>query len=244
VGGWLLRHAVQRRWLASSFEGLVIPCLTALALAFAAYLGGNQFIACFVGGIALGFFIQTFGQPLTGFAETLTNLLGLLVFLFVGTKMVVLWQTITWEIVLYALLSLTLVRVLPVAFALMGSGLRRESVLFVGWSGPRGLVSIVLALVVVAALYDIPHRNVIVTTVVTTVSLSVVLHGISGLPLVSWYGRRMEALGAEAPENRPVADIPFRLGWSHLADRSDARVSAWEARRAARSQTGGDANHL
>jgi NhaP-type Na+/H+ or K+/H+ antiporter len=240
LGGWLLRRAVQKQWMASSFRGLVVPSLTALALAFAAYLGGNQFIACFVGGVALGFFMQTFSQPLTGFAETLTNLLSLVVFLFVGARIIALWQAITWEIVLYALLSLTLVRVLPVAIALQGSGLRRESILFLGWSGPRGLVSIVLGLIVVAVLFDIPHRTTIAATVVTTVSLSVVLHGISGLPLVSWYGRRMEALGAGAPENRPVAEIPFRFGWSHLAAHSDERVAEWEARRAARARAGGD----
>jgi NhaP-type Na+/H+ or K+/H+ antiporter len=236
IGGWLLQRAVHKQWMVPSFQGLVVPALTVLALVLAVYLGGNQFIACFAGGIALGFFIHAFDQQLSAFAETVVNLLYMMVFLMLGAKMIEVWDSITWRVVLYALLSLTAVRMLPVAVALWGSGLSRESVFFIGWSGSRGLASIVLALILVAALFGIPHRTDIISTVTVTVSLSVFLHGVSGIPLVSWYGRRMEALGAGAPENRPVAEIPFRLGWSHAATHSEERIAGWEARRATRNQ--------
>lgn len=243
-GGWASRQAEQRQWIVPSFQGLVFPSLAMLALTLATRLGGNYFIASFVAGVALGFFVQDFSQHRSGFSETLTHLLSLVVFLFLGAKVVELWTSITWQIVLYAALSLMVVRMLPVAAAMWGTGLQGESLLFLGWFGPRGLASIVLATIFVGNLPDIPHAETVITTVTVTVSLSVLLHGISAIPLVVWYGRRMERLLPESPENRPVDEIPFRLGWSHLAAQSDQRVSGWEARRAPRANTSRDSDDV
>lgn len=246
LGGWLLKQAETRRWMAPSFHGLVFPSLTALALTAAAALGGNYFIACFLGGSVLGYVMQGVNQRESAFSETLTQLLSLVVFLFLGAKLVELWPAITWQMLLYALLSLTLVRMLPIAAALLGKGLRPESLLFVGWFGPRGLASIVLATIVVGNLPGIPHANTIVAAVTVTVSLSVLLHGISAMPLLIWYGRRMERLGPEAAENQPVQPIPLRLGWWHAATQADERVAGWEARRMGRraGTAGGQASGL
>ena len=240
LGGWLLRHAVQKQWIVPSFQGLVFPSLTMLALTLASCLNGNYFIACFIGGVALGFFVRDFSPQHSGFAETLTHLLSLVVFLFLGAKVVQMWSVITWPIIFYALLSLTVVRILPVAAAMWGKGLRWESLLCLGWFGPRGLASIILATIVVNNLSGIPHAETIIAAVAATVALSVVLHGVSAIPLVAWYSRRMERLGAESPENRPVDDIPSRLGWSAVAGHSERRVSKWEARRSAPANVKGD----
>jgi NhaP-type Na+/H+ or K+/H+ antiporter len=242
LGGWLLRRAEQRQWIVPSFQGLVFPSLTMLALTLASYLNGNYFIACFVGGAALGFFVRDSSSQISGFTETLTHLLSLVVYLFLGSKVVELWSPTAWPVVLYAFLSLTFVRMLPIGVAMWGKGLRWESLFCLGWFGPRGMASIVLATIVVGSLSGIPHAETIITAVTITVALSVILHGISAIPLVAWYSRRMKGLHAESPEFRPVEEIPFRLGWSSVARHSEQRVSDWEARRMTGADVRGDHN--
>lgn len=239
AGGWLLRHAVQKKWIVPSFQGLVFPSLTVLILTIASALNGNYFIACFVGGATLGIFIQDFKQEHVGFSETLTHLLSLVVFLFLGAKVVELGDAISWQIVLYAILSLTLVRILPISIAMLGNRLKTESMLFIGWFGPRGLASIVLANIVVGRFTGIPHANTIVATVSITVALSVVLHGVSAIPLVAWYARRMTKLQPGAPEIRPVGELPSRFAWSQLTAKTEQRVAAWEAQQELQSDIRG-----
>ena len=231
AGGWLLRHAVQKKWIVPSFQGLVFPSLTVLVLTIASALNGNYFIACFVGGATLGFFIQDFKQEHVGFSETLTHLLSLVVFLFLGAKLIESGDAISWQIVLYAILSLTLVRILPLSIAMLGNRLKPESMLFIGWFGPRGLASIVLADIVVGRVTGIPHANTIVSTVTVTVALSVVLHGVSAIPLIAWYAHRMTKLQPGAPEFQPAGELPSRFAWSKLSTHTEQRVAAWEGKR-------------
>jgi NhaP-type Na+/H+ or K+/H+ antiporter len=96
-------------------------------------------------------------------------------------------EVLTWQIILYAVLSLTLVRMLPVCLALRGSGLDLRSKLFVGWFGPRGLASIVFAVIVIAE--PLEHTATLGATVACTVLLSVIAHGLSANPLVRSFGR-------------------------------------------------------
>ena len=126
-------------------------------------------------------------------------------------------EEVSWEILLYALLSLTVVRALPVAISLVGSGLRANSVLFLGWFGPRGLASIVLGLTVLESLVD-PVGEEIFTVVVWTVFLSVFAHGITAAPLAARFGRftreAAEEMAAEEeeemPEMMPVPEVRIR----------------------------------
>jgi NhaP-type Na+/H+ or K+/H+ antiporter len=228
LGGILLRQAVNQQWIMPSFQGLVFPSLTILALTFASSLNGNYFIACFIGGATLGLFVRDISDQHSGFSETLTHLLSLVVFLFLGAKLVELRGFITWRIVLYSILSLTLVRMLPVAIATLGKRLKPESILFLGWFGPRGLASIVLATIVVGRISTIPHAQTIVATVTITVALSVMLHGVSAIPAVAWYGRRLSRLQPDAPENLPVSEVPIRFGWSKLPELINQRASSWK----------------
>ena len=94
---------------------------------------------------------------------------------------------ITWQVALYAVISLTVVRMVPVALAMLGSGARRPTVAFVGWFGPRGLASIVFALIAVDD--HVPDAQTLLTTVTVVVALSVVAHGLSSAPLVGRYAR-------------------------------------------------------
>ena len=115
---------------------------------------------------------------------------------------------LTWSIVLYAVLSLTLVRILPVAIALLGSGARRQTVGFIGWFGPRGLASIVFAVLIVEEA-ELPHTGTILLATYTTIGLSVLAHGLSAAPLSRRYARWYEAHPHDrrpSMESAPVAD--------------------------------------
>ena len=200
LGGWFLRLAEEKKWIVPSFQGLVFPSLTMLVLSLSAYYGGNYFIASFVAGIFLTLFIKQISEKEISFSDTLMNLFNLLIFLFLGQIFFELKEEFTWQIFLYAFLSLTLVRILPISIAMWRKKLDISSLLFMGWFGPRGLASIVLATIVVAGVPDIPHGHTIILTVVVTVSMSVVLHGLTAIPFSQWYGDRMEKLPPSAPE--------------------------------------------
>ena len=113
---------------------------------------------------------------------------------------------------MYALFSLTVIRMLPVALALLGTHLRGVSVLFMGWFGPRGLASIVLGLVVVAETPLLAGRDEMGVVVALTVLLSVLLHGVTAAPLSAIYVRQVEGMAASAPEKRERGELPPRVG--------------------------------
>jgi NhaP-type Na+/H+ or K+/H+ antiporter len=229
-GGWLLREADRRGWINPGFQGLVFPSLTMIALPVAYLVGGNYFIACFVAGMTTAWVFRDYGERYSHFSETAEHMLSLVVLLILGTEFVKRLPALDWRIVLYAVLSLTVVRMAPVAVALLGKRLHWESVLFLGWFGPRGLASIVLGTLVLDRVPGIPHSETITLTVMSTVVLSIVLHGASAVPLVVRYGQRAARFEADAPENKPVAEMPIRLGWSLHPRHTEERLSAWETR--------------
>jgi NhaP-type Na+/H+ or K+/H+ antiporter len=160
----------------------------------------------------VGVVVGDAGEALIEFTAADGLLLALAVFFVFGAVAGPLLQAMSWEVVLYAVLSLTLVRMLPVALSLVGMGLQPASILFLGWFGPRGLASIVLGLIVVLDGPPLPGRDLIVTVVVATVLLSILTHGVTSVPLGRWYARVTRALPADAPEKRGAADLPTRLG--------------------------------
>jgi sodium/hydrogen antiporter len=119
---------------------------------------------------------------------------------------------LTWQVALYAVLSLTVIRMLPVAASLLGTHLRGISVLFSGWFGPRGLASIVLGLIVIAEAPQLAGAGEIELVVASTVLLSVLLHGVTAAPLSAAYARRVEGMPADAPEKREAVEMPTRMG--------------------------------
>ncbi len=177
------RGLMDRLWLQ------IVPVAGAgLAYGIAAPLGGSGFIAAFVAGMTFGFLYRpTESGEVTVFSEEVGELLNGVTLIVFGA--VLLWPALdglSWSIVLYAVLSLTIVRMLPVALALLGMGARRPTVAFLGWFGPRGLASIVFAAIVVEE-SDLPHVSTIVLTTYATVGLSVLLHGITAAPLADRY---------------------------------------------------------
>jgi NhaP-type Na+/H+ or K+/H+ antiporter len=211
AGGWLVSWASNRGWMTESFQRLALLALALIAWALADQIGGNGFIAAFVGGLVVGPAVERVGERLLRFTESEGQLLNLSVFFIFGVLALGLLGSLTWQIALYVLLSLTVVRMLPVAASLLGTHLRGVSVLFAGWFGPRGLASIVLGLIVVAEAPQLPGASEIEVVVASTVFLSVLLHGVTAAPLSAAYARRVEGMPADAPEKKEAPEKPTRM---------------------------------
>jgi NhaP-type Na+/H+ or K+/H+ antiporter len=185
-------YASRRRLSEPSWLQIIPVAGAALAYGVAAPLGGSGFIAAFVAGMAFAALRRPSGHgEVTLLTDELGELLNGVTLLVFGA--VLLWPALdglTWRIALYAAASLTIVRMGPVAIAMLGTGARRQTVAFVGWFGPRGLASIVFALIVVEEA-DLPHASTILLTTYATVGLSVLVHGLTAAPLArryaSWY---------------------------------------------------------
>jgi NhaP-type Na+/H+ or K+/H+ antiporter len=212
VGGWLVRWASRRAWMTESFQRLALLALALIAWALADQIGGNGFIAAFVGGLVVGPTVERVGERVIRFTETEGQLLNLSVFFIFGVLVLGAIQHLSWEVALYALLSLTVIRILPVALSLYGTHLRGISVLFAGWFGPRGLASIVLGLIVVEEAPLLPGRDEIEAVVALTVLLSVLLHGLTAAPLSAVYARRVQGMVAGAPEKQGRVEAPTHVG--------------------------------
>ena len=211
AGGWLVAWASRKGWMTGPFQRLALLALALIAWAMADQIGGNGFIAAFVGGLAVGPTVKSVGEPLTWFTEAEGQLLSLSVFFVFGALVIGLIRDLRYEVALYALLSLTAIRVLPVALSLLSTGLAGVSVLFTGWFGPRGLASIVLGLIVVAAAPRLGGQDDIEMVVALTVLLSVLLHGITASPLSAAYARRVEGMAVDAPEKQGVVEASTHL---------------------------------
>jgi NhaP-type Na+/H+ or K+/H+ antiporter len=199
-GGWLLHQAEEREWMTETFGQLGLLSLGLLAWGVAEAVGGNGFIAAFVGGILVKRSFGSATERMVEFSEAWGQLLSYAVFFMFGLLAAPDLGRLNAVIVLYALLSLTAVRVLPVAIALAPARLARATVLFMGWFGPRGLASVVLGLIFIKQKTHLPGQEVVLLATVATVLASVFAHGISALPGVKWYARQVEALDGDAPE--------------------------------------------
>jgi NhaP-type Na+/H+ or K+/H+ antiporter len=156
--------------------------------------------------------VERVGEQLIRFTEAEGQLLNLSVFFIFGVLVIGLIQPLSWEVALYALLSLSVIRMLPVAVSLAGTHLRSVSVLFMGWFGPRGLASIVLGLIVVAEAPMLAGRDQIELVVALTVLFSVLLHGLTAAPLSAVYAGRVDGMIADAPEKQGALELPTRVG--------------------------------
>jgi sodium/hydrogen antiporter len=208
AGGLVVNVARRRGWAESGFAGSAVLALAVCAYACALALHGNGFIAAFVGGLAYGATSGKLGERLVPYVEETGALVSLLVWLAFGAIAVVpAFESLTWQAVLYAVLSLTVIRMVPVALALAGRRLGRAAVAFVGWFGPRGLASVVFALL---ALEDLGQSaEPAITVIAFTVLLSVVAHGLTANPLARRYGPRL-AISARGPDDAGEHPLPAR----------------------------------
>ncbi|HSO50539.1 MAG TPA: cation:proton antiporter [Acidimicrobiia bacterium] len=198
--GRLIAAAHQRQWTSALSQRLAVLASGLLSYAGAVAAGGNGFVAAFVAGLV---FAAASGGRLresVEFTEDLALFASFLVWAIFGGLLVApqLADGPSATSILYALLSLTLVRMVPVALALIGAGLRPASVLFMGWFGPRGLASVVFTLI---AFETLEHEGLasepLIEIATWTVLLSVIAHGLTAGPLSRWYGRRVADSPAE-----------------------------------------------
>ena len=212
-GGRLVDWASRRDWINDPFERLSVLGIAVTAFAGAELVGGNGFIAAFVAGLTLGNSARGRCSHLYEFGEAEGQLLTLLVFLIFGS-MLVPTASAWWDLRVlgYVVLSLTAIRMIPVAVSLVGTGLHVSSVMFLGWFGPRGLASILFVLLIVEEnqLEAGPQLEAIV---VLTVLLSTVAHGMTAYPLVRRYASRLGkgADGAGRAEHADEQELPVRI---------------------------------
>ena len=203
-GGALQRTARRRGWSSDEFAGPAVLALALLAYLGAVAIDANGFVAAFVAGSAYGAFAGRGGEKEVYYVEQTCGLASMVSWFVFGFVLVpALAAGWTWHIVVYAVLSLTVIRMLPVAIALIGSRIDRTTVLFVGWFGPRGLASIVFALIALEDLHDVRGPiDEVVGAIGLTVLLSVLAHGLSARPLAGRYAAtRAEDLDeAQHPE--------------------------------------------
>jgi len=181
----LLKTSYLNGWQLPLWRQLTMPGLALLCFALAQTLGGSGFIAAFVGGLLMGRRLGDHKHAYMDSCEGYGDLLSVVIWMVFGaTLMPMLPDLLHWQYWLYAAASLTLLRMLPVWLSLLGTGLKPELILFIGWFGPRGLASIVFAVMVLQHEPALLGQEPIIATVLCTIILSVILHGISANPWV------------------------------------------------------------
>jgi sodium/hydrogen antiporter len=187
LGAWVLRTFAARGWMEGTWQQINAVATPLLAYTTAAALGGSGFIAAFVAGIVFGAVARDRAEHSTFLAEQSGELLNAVTFLLFGAVLFgPALDDLDWRVLLYAILSLTVGRMLPVALAMLGTGMRRLTLAFLGWFGPRGLASIVFVLILVEET-DLPERSLMLTVVTWTVALSVYAHGLTAWPGANRY---------------------------------------------------------
>ena len=200
AGGCLLHWASKRKWVSGTYVGLAALALAIMAYTLADLVHGNGFIAAFVGGFAMGRVSREVGEHVSEFAEEEGQLFNFVVFYVFGLIALTVLRALTWQMALYAVMSLTVIRMVPVAVALRKQGLSTSTSLFMGWFGPRGLASIVLGLIVVEEAPQVVDKALMSPVLVATVLLSVLAHGITAAPLSEAFARKVNSLPANSPE--------------------------------------------
>lgn len=212
--GWVGARVLQRQVEAGHVEGLYRQLAT-VAIAATAYagsevLGGNGFVAAFVAGLAFGRAVPHACADVADFTEDESELFSMLTFLVFGAVIAgPRLGDLDAQVLIYAIASLTVVRMVPVLVALIGSGTRLETRLFLGWFGPRGLASILFALLVLERL-DSEQADTVATVAVWTVLLSILAHGVTASPWSARLGARLHHGPETAGEMKMVEELPTR----------------------------------
>jgi sodium/hydrogen antiporter len=225
LGGLALRFAARRRLIEPHWLQILSVASALFAAGIATALGGSIFIAAFTGGFVFGTLRRDTGGEVTYLVDESGELFNAVTFIVFGAVILgPILDEITWEIALYAVLSLTVVRMVPVALALLGTGARRRTLAFLGWFGPRGLASIVFAVILIDDT-ELPHLHTLLLAITVTIALSVYAHGLTARPLTERYARWFNAHPRDARpamESVPAAEhrlrAPVQLDGARDAD--------------------------
>jgi NhaP-type Na+/H+ or K+/H+ antiporter len=205
-GGLFLAIARRKQWMNVSMQQLGLIVLPIFCVLVSEQVGASMFIAAFVAGLAVQIQFKEAGTHSVEFTEGWGQLLNYFVFFLFGLFVVMNWGSFDYKMVIYAVISLTIVRMIPVAIALMGTKLSKYTVLFMGWFGPRGLASIVLGLVYLEQETNSPGESMIRLVVMVTVMLSIFAHGFTTLPGINLYVRKLARLDEKSPEKQVEAN--------------------------------------
>jgi NhaP-type Na+/H+ or K+/H+ antiporter len=205
-GGWLLGLAQRKNWMMKGLQQLGLVTLPLLCVMASEAAEASMFIAAYVAGLVVQIGFAEAGERSSEFAENWGQLFNFFVFFLFGVVVARDWTNFNAALALYAILSLTVIRMIPVALALVGTGLRQSTLLFVGWFGPRGLASIVLGLVYLERHAHLAGESTIRLAVMATVLLSIFAHGLSALPGIDLYARKIASLDTSAPEHQSTEE--------------------------------------
>jgi NhaP-type Na+/H+ or K+/H+ antiporter len=189
VGGSLLTVAHRRGWMQHGSRRLATLALALLSFLIASETSGNPFVSAFVGGLIFGAMTRNEAVEAVESVELGGSLLSLVLwFIFGAGFLIPAFEDLDVRVAAYAVCSLTVVRMVPVAIALIGARQDRATVAFIGWFGPRGLASVVFALLAIEELGNTdPRVLTAVHAIAITIALSVLAHGLTGRPLASRY---------------------------------------------------------
>ena len=202
VASWALKMSLQRGWLEGHWLGIPVGALAFSCFALAQYVGGSGFIACFTGGLAFSALAPEPKHELLERAEGSGEVLSMVTWVVFGAAVMLQHPgSLDWRVVTYAVLSLTVIRMVPIFVSLTGLDMRANAKLFVGWFGPRGLASIVFIVMVMNE--KLPGNDTLVATVVATVVLSIIAHGLTANPLAARLGARFQSENGTRNEATP-----------------------------------------
>jgi sodium/hydrogen antiporter len=214
LGAVALQLGTRRRWIEPHWLQILSLASALLAAGVASALGGSIFIAAFTGGFLFGALRRDTSGEVSHLVNEGGELFNAVTFIVFGAIILgPLLDEVTWQIVLYAVLSLTVVRMLPVALALLGTGARRPTLAFLGWFGPRGLASIVFAVILLDDT-NLPHLQTLLLAITVTIALSVYAHGLTARPLTERYTRWWNSHPRDARptmESVPAAEHRLRV---------------------------------
>lgn len=179
----LVNYSQKRGWISKSWETIIIGAVAFSCFTAAQIAGGSGFIACFTGGLLYSALNRKYKHDILEEAEGIGDTLSMLTWVIFSSVVIAAnLRHFTWIILIYAFLSLTVIRVIPVMISLIRSGISFKEQLFISWFGPRGLASIVFAIIIVDI--GLPHQETIILTAACTILLSIILHGFTANPFI------------------------------------------------------------
>jgi len=210
-GGWFFARAVKRGWTSHLAEQIGGVALALAAYSTSVAFGGNGFIAAFVSGLLFGYSTRGHVHAGSEYPETTGTLFSLLVWTIFGAYAVgPALQAFNPLVLIFAICALTLIRIIPVAIAVIGLKFRGNTMLLMGWFGPRGLASVVFTLIAMESFHEAGRQmELLVGMAVWTILLSVFLHGLTAVPLANWYSKHLQNVAANMPELKDAGDLKF-----------------------------------
>jgi NhaP-type Na+/H+ or K+/H+ antiporter len=182
LGGFIVERSTKAGWMSHTYQMLASVAIAILAYSLAEHFGGNGFISAYFAGLLLGTKSEMIREKIREFGEAESQVFIMFIFLLFGMILVpVSYQYWDWRSLMYAVLSLTVIRIVPVALSLIGTGLDKKTVLFIGWFGPRGIASVLYLLMAVIQL-GVEGYETVVAVISLTILLSIFLHGFTAMP--------------------------------------------------------------